>query len=90
MLYAADLFDAATAQAIAARLAAGAGGGGCRPAGRGCSQVQVLEPAERAQIVRGWNDTAAQVPAVTLAELFAAQAAPDPGRGGGGRAGTWR
>ena len=41
-------------------------------------QVQVLGEGERAQIVSGWNDTAAAVPAGTLPELFEAQAARTP------------
>ena len=38
----------------------------------------MLDPAERAQLVDGWNDTAAPVPAVTVPELIAAQAARTP------------
>jgi amino acid adenylation domain-containing protein len=41
-------------------------------------QVQVLRQAERAQILRDWNDTAAEVPAATVPELFAARAARTP------------
>ena len=47
-------------------------------------QVQVLGEGERAQVLAGWNDTAAAVPAGTVPELFAAQAARTPGCGGGG------
>ena len=42
------------------------------------SQVDVLEPAEREQLLAGWNDTAADVPPETVPELFAAQAARVP------------
>ena len=41
-------------------------------------QVQVLGQAERAQLVTTWNDTAADIPAGTLPELFEAQAARTP------------
>ena len=41
-------------------------------------QVQVLGPAERAQVVRGWNDTAAEIPAGTVPEWFEAAAARTP------------
>ena len=41
-------------------------------------QVPVLSGAERDQILTGWNDTAAPVPAATVPELFAAQAAAQP------------
>ena len=38
-------------------------------------QVAVLEPAERAQLLTGWNDTTVPVPAVTVPGLIAAQVA---------------
>ncbi len=41
-------------------------------------QVQVLGAAERAQVLEDWNDTAAEVPAGTLPDLLAAQAARTP------------
>ena len=42
------------------------------------SGVEVLDHAERRQILQEWNDTAAPVPAATLPGLFAAQAARSP------------
>ncbi|MEV4510910.1 amino acid adenylation domain-containing protein [Dactylosporangium sp. NPDC049525] len=43
------------------------------------STVDLLEPAERDQVLRGWNDTAAEFPAgQTLPGLIAAQAARTP------------
>ena len=44
----------------------------------GCVQVQVLDAAERAQVVEGWNDTAAAVPGGLVPELIAARAAQAP------------
>ena len=38
----------------------------------------MLGADERAQVLEDWNDTAAEVPAGTLADLFAAQAARTP------------
>ena len=40
--------------------------------------VQVLDRAEREQLVAGWNDTAVAVPEATLPQLLAAQAAATP------------
>ncbi|HEY5985399.1 MAG TPA: amino acid adenylation domain-containing protein, partial [Streptosporangiaceae bacterium] len=41
-------------------------------------QVDVLDQAQRRQILSDWNDTAREVPAATVPELFAAQAARAP------------
>jgi amino acid adenylation domain-containing protein len=74
--YAADLFDPATVQALAARLtrllrqAA-------RDPGRPLSTLDLLTPAERRELAH-WNDTAQVIPEVTLPELFEAQVARTP------------
>ncbi len=73
LMAAADLFDEATAHAIADRfgrvLTAVATDPQARP-----GQIQVLDAAERAQLVTEWNDTAADVPPGSVAELVAARA----------------
>ncbi len=74
---AADLFDEATVSAIADRFGRVLATLAADPAARP-RQVQVLDPAERAQLVTGWNDTAADVPAVMLPELVAGQAGRVP------------
>src|SRR5262249_49174771 len=73
VLAAADLFDEVTAQAIAGRFARVLAVVAADPGVR-LRQVQVLEEAERAQVLREWNDTAADVPDGSLPELFAAVA----------------
>src|SRR5580692_8919815 len=74
---AADLFDADTAQAFAARLERALAAVAVGPKTR-LHQIAVLEPAERAQLITGWNDTAAPVPEATVPELIAAQTAAAP------------
>ncbi|HEX2188960.1 MAG TPA: amino acid adenylation domain-containing protein, partial [Longimicrobiaceae bacterium] len=46
--------------------------------GRRVSEVPLLRPAERAQVLEGWNATAAEAPQGCVHELFAAQAARTP------------
>ena len=77
LMAAADLFDAATAQVIAARLGRVLAAVAAAPDAR-LHAVPVLDPAERAQVVDGWNDTTAPVPAATVPELFERQAARTP------------
>ena len=74
---AADLFDEDTVQAIAVRLGRVLAAVAAGPQAR-LHQVAVLEPAERAQLLTGWNDTAAPVPAASVPELIAARAAACP------------
>jgi amino acid adenylation domain-containing protein len=88
VLAAADLFDEATARVIADRfarvLAAVAADPQARP-----RQIRVLDRAERAQLVTGWNDTAAPVPTGSVAELIAAQATRTPDAIAVTCGGTW-
>jgi amino acid adenylation domain-containing protein len=77
VLAAADLFDEPTARAIAARLARVLATVAADPA-VSLRAIDVVGADERARVVRDWNDTAAPVPAGTLAELFAAQVARTP------------
>jgi nonribosomal peptide synthetase CepB len=41
-------------------------------------RMELLSPVERRQIVAGWNDTASEVPAATVPELFADQVSRAP------------
>ena len=45
------------------------------PEPSGGSAAQGLTPAELGRLLAGWNDTARDVPQVTLPELFEAQVA---------------
>ncbi|MGH3285299.1 MAG: AMP-binding protein, partial [Streptosporangiaceae bacterium] len=76
--YATDLFDRATITALAARLTRLLGLVAARP-DRPLSELGVVTAGERRRLLRGWNDTARPVPAVTLAGLFEAQVARTPG-----------
>ena len=74
--YAADLFDRATIEALAARLTRLLGQAAAAPA-RPLSTLDVLIPAERRELAQ-WNDTARDIPAATVPELFQVQAARTP------------
>ncbi len=74
--YARDLFDAVTAEALAGRLVAVLAAVSA-DAGLAVGGVEVLTAGER-ELLAGWNDTAAAVPGVGLAELFGARVAEDP------------
>ncbi|MFH9352447.1 amino acid adenylation domain-containing protein [Kitasatospora sp. NPDC017646] len=75
--YAADLFDAATATALAERLLRVLRAVATDPDAP-IGGIDVLAPAEREQLLTGWNDTAVPVPDATLPELFEARAAAAP------------
>ncbi|MGW7586590.1 amino acid adenylation domain-containing protein, partial [Kitasatospora sp. NPDC054769] len=78
IVYARDLFEHGTAEQFGARLhrvLAAMAADPRQPAHR----VEVLGEAERELVLFGWNDTVREVPAVTLPELFEAQAVRTPG-----------
>ena len=76
--YDTDLFDAATIARLAAQFETVLEGVVRDPDQR-VAQVPLLPPAEEAQVVRGWNATAAPFPAgACLHTLIAAQAARTP------------
>ncbi|MEU9837548.1 AMP-binding protein, partial [Streptosporangium sp. NPDC048047] len=75
--YATDLFDRATAEAIAARLVRLLEAVAADP-DTPIGTVDLLDPAERRLLLTEWNDTAAPTPHGNLAELFEARVAADP------------
>ncbi|MEV0259702.1 amino acid adenylation domain-containing protein, partial [Streptomyces sp. NPDC050732] len=77
ILYATDLFDDRTAQALADRLGRVLAQAASDPDLR-LSEIDILTPAERSQTVERWNDTAAAVPDASVPELIAAQAKRTP------------
>ncbi|MBT2505639.1 amino acid adenylation domain-containing protein, partial [Streptomyces sp. ISL-98] len=76
--YAVDLFDEPTATALAGRLVRVLEQVAADPALR-LSDLDVLVEGERTRALVEWNDTAREIPALTLPELFEAQVvrAPD-------------
>ncbi|MFF4011887.1 amino acid adenylation domain-containing protein, partial [Streptomyces sp. NPDC001717] len=75
--YAVDLFDRPTAQALARRLVRVLEQVAADPTVR-IGEVDVLIEGERSRALVTWNDTARDVPAQTLPELFEARVARDP------------
>ncbi|GAB3505193.1 non-ribosomal peptide synthetase [Amycolatopsis cihanbeyliensis] len=75
--YSCDLFDRDTVQALADRLARVLVAAVTDPE-RAVTVVDVLDPVERHRLVTGSNDTAHEVPAATLPELFERRVGGDP------------
>ncbi|MFI5888408.1 amino acid adenylation domain-containing protein, partial [Streptomyces sp. NPDC051554] len=77
ILYAADLFDEGTVRRLAERLVRVLEQVAADPELR-LSAVEVLDQAERATIVEQWNDTASELDASTVMELFRGWVARTP------------
>ncbi|ARF54293.1 non-ribosomal peptide synthetase [Streptomyces gilvosporeus] len=76
--FATELFDRETVEVLVARLERllrAVVADASRPVG----ELEVLAGEERVRLLDGWNDSALEVPAATLPELFEAQAARTPG-----------
>ncbi len=77
--YATDLFDRATAESVCQRLTRLLTVLAHDPETR-IGQADILAPQERQRMLVEWNDTAREVPAATLPELFEAVVAEVPDR----------
>ncbi|MER6444398.1 amino acid adenylation domain-containing protein [Streptomyces venezuelae] len=75
--YATDLFDAQTVRSLLARLLRLLGAAVAAP-DVPLAELELLDPAERAQVLDGWNDTARPVAPQTLDALAAAGSRRDP------------
>ncbi len=75
--YATDLFDAPTIARLEGHLGTLLGEIVADPS-RPLSELSILSPAERRQLLAEWNDTAAEIPEDGLAPLFADQARRRP------------
>ena len=75
--YAEDLFDRVTVQGLAERLTRLLRLAAADP-GQRVSELDLLTATERRSLIRDWNDTARDVPEVTVPELFERQAARTP------------
>ena len=72
--YRPDLFERPSVEALGARLVRLIAAAVAHPE-RAIGSLDILSAAERATILRGWNDTARALPSATLLELFARQVA---------------
>ena len=77
--YATDLFDRVTVERMARHFVALLRAAVARP-GAAVADLELLNPAERHQLVTAWNDTGRPVASGCLHELVAAQARRAPGR----------
>ncbi|GAA2520026.1 non-ribosomal peptide synthetase [Streptomyces levis] len=75
--YSTALFDRETVEGIAERLVRLLGAAVAHP-DRSIGQLEIMTPAERRRVLGEWNDTAREVPAASVPELFARQAARSP------------
>src|SRR4029077_20568090 len=75
--YSADVFERGSVEALSERLVRVLEAVVARP-GDPIGSIAIRAARERDTILRGWNDTAHALPAATLPELFAAQAARTP------------
>ncbi|MGW7276694.1 non-ribosomal peptide synthetase, partial [Streptomyces sp. NPDC054864] len=75
--YRTDIFDRETMEALSARLTRVLEAVVTAPEAP-IGTIDILDPTERHQLLTGWNDTARDIPATVLPELFEAQAAKTP------------
>ncbi|MGW0425117.1 amino acid adenylation domain-containing protein, partial [Streptomyces sp. NPDC003015] len=75
--YSTALFDRETVEAVAERLVRLLGAAVAHP-DRAIGQLEVMTAAERRRMLSEWNDTARDVPAGSVPELFERQAARTP------------
>ncbi|MFH9354567.1 amino acid adenylation domain-containing protein [Kitasatospora sp. NPDC017646] len=75
--FATDLYDGATVQRLVERFVRVLTAMAAEPGTR-LGSVEVLDPAERRQLLADWNDTAAPVPAGTLVDRFTETARTTP------------
>ncbi len=78
LAYDAALYDEATAGRLCGRLEALLGSLAAADGGTPVSAVGMLTEAEAEQTVRGWNDTAEELPEASVPELFAARVREHP------------